>query len=155
LDTLPPVDSSFDGQELTFKRFGLSKENQLGKLQCIFNYIEVCRQRIAANHTWTGTDIAIYRRHISNLNLDDWCSNGNLLSKFVVSEFGSIEAAQGALQADFANEYIGGGVLGSGCVQVDYCVSLLSINIRTYRMTSFCFVCHCGLDCSGGDKICS
>ena len=29
-----------------------------------------------------------------------------------------IESAHGCLQVDFANEYIGGGVLGMGCVQV-------------------------------------
>lgn len=31
-----------------------------------------------------------------------------------------IENAHGCLQMDFANEYIGGGVLGMGCVQVRF-----------------------------------
>lgn len=34
-----------------------------------------------------------------------------------IKKEGTIEDAKGALQVDFANMYIGGGVLNSGCVQ--------------------------------------
>lgn len=41
------------------------------------------------------------------------------LTRLAVSSTATIEDdGYGMLQVDFANQYIGGGVLGSGCVQV-------------------------------------
>lgn len=34
-----------------------------------------------------------------------------------IDDKGTIEEGLGLLQVDFANKYIGGGILGSGCVQ--------------------------------------
>ena len=39
------------------------------------------------------------------------------LVDFEFLEDGCIEDCDGALQIDFANKYLGGGVLGLGCVQ--------------------------------------
>ena len=42
---------------------------------------------------------------------------------------GSIHDAKGCLQADFANKYIGGGVLGGGCVQEEIMFSVAPENL--------------------------
>lgn len=49
----------------------------------------------------------------------DWNRLTNHLSDFVVQSSGTIEDdGFGMLEVDFANKYIGGGVLSKGCVQV-------------------------------------
>ena len=64
--------------------------------------------------------ISIERRALGRetSSLDYWKSSDVLLSGFDVSADGVIEEHDGALQVDFANEYIGGGVLQQGNVQV-------------------------------------
>ncbi|KAH8033375.1 hypothetical protein HPB51_011443 [Rhipicephalus microplus] len=48
----------------------------------------------------------------------EWSSSEHKLGNLFVSESGFIEReGQGMLQVDFANKFIGGGVLGGGCVQ--------------------------------------
>lgn len=48
----------------------------------------------------------------------DWLKVGGRWSKLHVSEAGRIEQhGWGMLQVDFANRFVGGGVLGAGCVQ--------------------------------------
>ena len=49
--------------------------------------------------------------------LPAWSSSENPLSKLNFASEGKIEDAHGFLQVDFANSYIGGGVLRSGCGQ--------------------------------------
>jgi poly(ADP-ribose) glycohydrolase len=52
------------------------------------------------------------------MTTNDWKSNEKNLTKFdIVHDSEGIEGSKGTLQADFANQYIGGGVLGRGCVQ--------------------------------------
>lgn len=51
-------------------------------------------------------------------SVDNWCSPDVPLCQLEVKDKGKIEDSPGALQVDFANEYIGGGVLGCGQVQV-------------------------------------
>lgn len=54
-----------------------------------------------------------------NDSAKEWSAMHLPLSKLYVSHTGTIEDdGHGMLQVDFANEYIGGGVLRSGCVQV-------------------------------------
>lgn len=48
----------------------------------------------------------------------DWAGSKKLLPRLYIDANGTIEDdGVGMLQADFANKYIGGGVLGHGCVQ--------------------------------------
>lgn len=55
-----------------------------------------------------------------NDSAKEWSSIHLPLSKLYVSHTGTIEDdGHGMLQVNFANEYIGGGVLSSGCVQVN------------------------------------
>ena len=51
-------------------------------------------------------------------SLPSWCLSDQTLSRLHLSTDGKIETeGAGFLQADFANEYVGGGVLRSGLVQ--------------------------------------
>lgn len=47
----------------------------------------------------------------------DWEHSAAPLTKLTVFPEGIIEDAEGALHADFANKFIGGGTLEHGCVQ--------------------------------------
>lgn len=62
-----------------------------------------------------------------NDSAQEWSSINLPLSKLHVFHTGTIESdGHGMLQVDFANEYVGGGVLSGGCVQV-YCGTILVI----------------------------
>lgn len=52
--------------------------------------------------------------------MDEWLHCNLRLCDLEVKETGGIEDDTEHLQVDFANEYIGGGVLTSGQVQVSY-----------------------------------
>jgi poly(ADP-ribose) glycohydrolase len=47
----------------------------------------------------------------------DWLHDASALQPFEVHATGAIEDAAGCLQVDFANRFLGGGVLSGGCVQ--------------------------------------
>lgn len=64
--------------------------------------------------------ITFQRRYINPNNLPNWskCDTQFSTMKFHVSSTGMIEKnGAGMLQVDFANKFLGGGVLGHGCVQ--------------------------------------
>ena len=65
------------------------------------------------------TGVITFSRHfLSSSMLPSWSSSNQKLSRLHISTEGKIETeGAGFLQADFANEYIGGGVLRSGLVQ--------------------------------------
>lgn len=50
--------------------------------------------------------------------IDDWLTENCDLCPFEVMDTGSIEDRSDVIQIDFANEYIGGGVMYMGCLQV-------------------------------------
>eukprot|EP00667_Euglena_gracilis_P011258 EG_transcript_11481 len=78
----------------------------------VLNYFD----RIAA-HPPKGT-VTITRRALHPvLTLNEWLAAPVPLSKVTVHLDGGIEDAHGMLEADFANMYLGGGVLNGGCVQ--------------------------------------
>ncbi|MFH4981007.1 hypothetical protein AB6A40_007716 [Gnathostoma spinigerum] len=79
------------------------------KLKCIFHYFHTI-----SKHMPTG--VLTYRRQ-SALE-PNWSGQTCQLQELLVDEKGTIEDdGYGMLQVDFANQFIGGGVLRSGCVQ--------------------------------------
>jgi poly(ADP-ribose) glycohydrolase len=84
------------------------------KLQCICNYFHrVCKDMP------TGV-LALQRRYINPKNLPKWkiCDLKFSSMKLHVSLALKIEThGDGMLQVDFANKFVGEGVLGHGCVQ--------------------------------------
>ncbi|XP_025114398.1 LOW QUALITY PROTEIN: poly(ADP-ribose) glycohydrolase-like [Pomacea canaliculata] len=79
------------------------------KLKCILNYFN----RVLHKYP---TGLVTFTRKVEKEH--DWSNDQEMLTKLHVSSSGTIEDdGKGMLQVDFANKYIGGGVLGHGCVQ--------------------------------------
>lgn len=82
------------------------------KLKCFINYFRrISKKRPDGVLTYT-------RRHINPNALPVWSSVDKGLPKMYISSEGTIEdEGSGLLEIDFANKFIGGGVLGRGSVQ--------------------------------------
>jgi len=84
---------------------------KIEKLKCLVHYFN----RVIANPP-TGT-ITFQRQCITDLPAWDKCDNITF-TKLHVTAKGTIEDdGHGMIQADFANKFLGGGVLNEGCVQ--------------------------------------
>ncbi|XP_011308366.1 poly(ADP-ribose) glycohydrolase [Fopius arisanus] len=82
------------------------------KLKCLFHYF-----RRVTTTAPEGT-ITVQRRYIPKEDCPRWDRLHNLLPALHITSSGTIEAqGAGLLQVDFANKYVGGGVLNWGCVQ--------------------------------------
>ena len=94
--------------------FERARACQASKLRCIIEYLN-CRsfdsQRILK--------ISRISSHAENsFGSQFWASRSEILSNFHVhGDNERIEDSPGLIQADFANKYLGGGVLSRGCVQ--------------------------------------
>nr|XP_054771282.1 uncharacterized protein LOC129279206 [Lytechinus pictus] len=124
LSTLPkPLSLSLNLTHFAifFSEVNMSNEenSQTAKLRCILNYFN----RLATNFSASGPpgSITFTRKVLARDEmpmLETWKDSRLQLCPLVVRPDGSIEeAGSSSLQVDFANEYIGGGVLESGCVQ--------------------------------------
>ncbi|KAL9978494.1 hypothetical protein ACROYT_G016017 [Oculina patagonica] len=82
------------------------------KLQAIFHYFRRITKEMP-----TGT-VTFQRQMVKSSIMPEWEKCTALFGKLHVSTKGTIEDnGAGFLQVDFANKYIGGGVIGEGCVQ--------------------------------------
>lgn len=82
------------------------------KLKCIFHYF-----RRVTTKAPEGT-ITIQRKYIAKEDCPRWDRQSEKLPLLHIASNGTIETeGAGLLQVDFANMYVGGGVLGWGCVQ--------------------------------------
>ncbi|XP_047329793.1 poly(ADP-ribose) glycohydrolase 1-like isoform X2 [Impatiens glandulifera] len=96
------------------------RENLENKVKCIMHYFE----RICSS---MPTGMVSFERKVLPLEpnpgvcypeIDDWRNSRLPLCKFQAYHSGLIEdQSHGALEVDFANEYLGGGALRRGCVQ--------------------------------------
>ncbi|MES1916330.1 MAG: hypothetical protein MHM6MM_008158, partial [Cercozoa sp. M6MM] len=111
----PSVDMpSFDFSRLLHSTFGQMQQ----KLRCVLQYFETARTR----NNLSEQHVFFVRRSSSGRvsALADQCHDRLVDVHFreaTEKGFMRIEDAQGALQVDFANRYLGGGVLGHGAVQ--------------------------------------
>ncbi|XP_068225013.1 poly(ADP-ribose) glycohydrolase [Palaemon carinicauda] len=98
--------------DINFNRLFSHKEKRsLEKLKCIINYFRrVTKKRPEGLVTFT-------RQYVSVSELPSWESSSHHLPDLHLDSCGLIEEKEGLLQVDFANKFIGGGVLGLGCVQ--------------------------------------
>lgn len=112
-----------------------SASQELAKLRCILTYFD----RIA-DFPPQGS-ILIERIVTSPLTRDDWLRDDGSLTEFTIHPTGGIEDTINHRQVDFANQYIGGGVLSGGCVQEEIlfatCPELLTAMIVSPRMLEF------------------
>lgn len=101
--------------DINFNRLFASTERQvIEKIKCIIHYF----QRIITQMP-TGV-VTVTRRCMSSSQMPDWsnCTADFSHSMIHVTAEGTVEdQGRGLLQVDFANKYLGGGVLGRGCVQ--------------------------------------
>lgn len=98
--------------DINFNRLFFHKEKRaLEKMKCLLSYF----RRVTAREP-TGL-VTFTRQYVSYQELPRWESSSQQLPKFHIDTKGLIEEASGFLQVDFANKYMGGGVLGLGCVQ--------------------------------------
>ncbi|VDM38707.1 unnamed protein product [Toxocara canis] len=99
---LPPINFN--------RLFDLRTGRCIEKLKCIMHYFHQISIQMPAGV------LSFRRQQVSPP--PDWRKICKPLTRVVVSSTGTIEDdGYGMLQVDFANQYIGGGVLGSGCVQ--------------------------------------
>lgn len=86
---------------------------KINKIKCLFHYFE----RITSRENSELGIITFSRFSINNLDFKSFENSVKEILRPTINENGTIEDSKNALQVDFANMYIGGGVLGSGCVQ--------------------------------------
>ena len=119
-----------------FGLYNLSrKESQMEKLKCLINYF---RRRIDG---MAGQRLVTFsRRCLSYERMPMWEHSENLFTKLRVDVNGTIEDPenQGMLEVDFANAFVGGGVIGQGCVQEEIrfiiCPELIVSRLFTERL---------------------
>ncbi|XP_042874419.1 poly(ADP-ribose) glycohydrolase-like isoform X2 [Penaeus japonicus] len=98
--------------DINFNRLFYPREKRsMEKIKCLINYF----RRVTSKEP-TGT-VTFTRQYINPQSMPHWETCSKPLPKLHVDTKGLIEEQMGLLQVDFANKYVGGGVLGLGCVQ--------------------------------------
>ena len=96
--------------------------SQRGKLLCILHYFDrIYEAEVSGNNEFLSMCISVLRHHVKEEDPTlSWAICESPLTAFdSPMDGGLIEGAHGCLQVDFANAYIGGGVLSMGNVQVN------------------------------------
>lgn len=86
------------------------------KIKCVLEYFLHVSSKIE-NKQEMDSLISFERRCLPSAFQPDWAKSNQTLCEISASTDGVIEDAEGHLQVDFANKYIGGGILGQGMVQ--------------------------------------
>ncbi|XP_031827020.1 poly(ADP-ribose) glycohydrolase isoform X2 [Nomia melanderi] len=120
-------------------------ESVMEKMKCIFHYFK----RV----TTKAPDgvVTIQRRYIPKANCPKWDEKMQKLPPLHITSKGTIETdGAGLLQVDFANKYVGGGVLGLGCVQEEIrfviCPELLVTMLVTEELDDTEALIVCGVE---------
>ncbi|XP_037076309.1 poly(ADP-ribose) glycohydrolase-like [Pollicipes pollicipes] len=90
---------------------GQLSPRRIEKLKCLMHYFHRVLEREP-----TGA-VTFSRRYLSEPQLPAWAGSSVPLGAMCCQSDGLIEDQEGMLQVDFANKFVGGGVLGDGCVQ--------------------------------------
>lgn len=94
--------------------FGNWSERKTQKLRAIMHYFRV----VTNEDTKPRGLVTFERRFLRSTDIPNWRGSQELMPKLYVTSHGTIENdGTGMLQVDFASQWIGGGVLGSGLVQ--------------------------------------
>uniref|UniRef100_A0A0A1WZR8 poly(ADP-ribose) glycohydrolase n=1 Tax=Zeugodacus cucurbitae TaxID=28588 RepID=A0A0A1WZR8_ZEUCU len=107
--------------DINFNRlFQSSGKSVIEKIKCICHYFRrVCPTERDSSNVPTGV-VTFTRRSLEPKELPNWaeCKAPLGVTPLHITSDGTIEdQGFGLLQVDFANKYLGGGVLGGGCVQ--------------------------------------
>jgi len=103
------------------------------KVNCLINYFR------RVSHTIPRGLVTFTRRFVTPFALPDWRNSQRRVRNLRVLSQGTIEDdGGGMLQVDFANAYVGGGVLSHGCVQEEIrfaiCPELIASMLFTERL---------------------
>lgn len=117
---LSPPEGAFQQLVFTFFLEVNFFKSQRSKLLCILTYFDRIRQAESdGERDFLAMNISVQRRGIRKQESAIFWGKSELpLGPFFCEDDGVIESSHGDLQVDFANEYIGGGVLQMGNVQV-------------------------------------
>ena len=146
--------NAFEPINYTYQQFTLAgflsfhlSASQRNKLLCLLNYFERVRKlEEDGNKDFLSLCITVARKQLEREDPEvAWGECTTPLLAFESFTEGRIEDAHGSLQVDFANEYIGGGVLNMGNVQVCY-TSFSNIHLLTKLLLCFFL--------TGGDTVC-
>jgi len=88
-----------------------TRTQELAKLRCILELFDRTADMALPGRLTIGRRVAPPR------NVEAWAHDPSPLTALSLNTDGAIEDAEDHLQADFANKYLGGGVLSGGCVQ--------------------------------------
>ncbi|EEB20414.1 polyA glycohydrolase, putative [Pediculus humanus corporis] len=120
---------SFNFISLYESSIGPSVNCNIEKLKCIVHYFN----KIKKKHP--GGLLSFHRLCIPDHKFPRWDKTSVALTSLTVDAKGKIEDQNGFLQMDFANKYVGGGVLGRGCVQEEIrfiiCPELIAARLFT------------------------
>lgn len=110
LGTLPAPGAAWNG--LDFARLLASQHtHERAKLRCVLEYFDRVAERAPKGR------LGVERVVLPARTTLEWLGDAAPLTAFTVDVAGAIEDALEHRQADFANAYLGGGVLRGGCVQ--------------------------------------
>lgn len=120
--------------------------SQQSKCLCLVGYFDrLMKAEFAGDEEFFKRCITIERKVLEReLSTKEFWSKSEIpLGPFEIDAVGVIEDSHGSLQIDFANEYIGGGVLQQGNVQVkldnDYLLKFIEPRLPTVVLNIFSF----------------
>ena len=119
------ADGSPAMRDSTFQFFYSNRPHMIGKLHCIVNYLNVMASARSGafpknlSRSLLDRRITIQRIVATTIHGAEWWAESayTACDVEIKGNFERIESCQDAVQADFANKHIGGGVLRKGCVQ--------------------------------------
>ena len=89
--------------------------SNLSKARCFLNYLTVIGRWLEENNPLLEENVTFIREN-KEFDINNFDSKQKLCDIKIV-EKGSLFDSEASFQVDFANQYIGGGVLSGGCVQ--------------------------------------
>lgn len=125
-----PLPHSFYDSSLPDPRFlqllDANGPQEVAKLRMFVNYFDRCRQEMPRGA------ITVYRHRSELADEESWASSQEPLLPMAVERLGigfEDAADKRLVHADFANRYIGGGVLSGGCVQEEIRFAICPENV--------------------------
>jgi len=90
-------------------------DSSVEKIRCVIHYFDKMRKRSIDN--LKSELITFQRVSLKENNIPNWEKSSVELCDIIIDKGKSIEDCENMSQVDFANKYLGGGVLRAGCVQ--------------------------------------
>ncbi|ORX46422.1 hypothetical protein BCR36DRAFT_331854 [Piromyces finnis] len=90
-------------------------DSSVEKIRCVIHYFEKMKSRSIDS---LKSELLTYQRvSLKDSDIPDWIHSKMDICNVIIDKGKNIEDCENMLQVDFANSYLGGGVLKAGCVQ--------------------------------------